>query len=359
MKKLVPFQRLSCVGWLLYGSVCLDVGTVGAAPHHEAEQHAAYRVVNLGTLPGGDGSGARAINDLGHVVGSVDYPDGTKRPFLFRQGRMREIPVPPEFRDAGAYAINNADVILGCYENSPEIDEEIPFIYRDGITTPLAEYTGDPRFFGAALNDAGHIAGAVSIPAMNRNDAAVFRDGTIVYVAAPAGTFGSQAETINSRSVIAGEANGTASQMAFLSFDGVVLPLSPAGQHSFANDINDRNEVVGISYFPMIGGRAALYSGGAVINLGTLDGLEYSEARAINNHGVIVGYARGNGISRAFIYDSESMVDLNTLIRHNSGWMLLEAHDINNRGQIVGWGRYHGVYRAFLLLPIKQAENGD
>src|SRR5688500_3495735 len=99
MKTRIRLQTLSLLAWLLYGLVCLDARTGGAAPRREAERRVAYRVVNLGTLPGGDASAARAINDLGHVVGGSTTAEGTTRPFLFRDGRIREIPVPPEFRD--------------------------------------------------------------------------------------------------------------------------------------------------------------------------------------------------------------------------------------------------------------------
>ena len=45
------------------------------------------------------------------------------------------------------------------------------------------------------------------------------------------------------------------------------------------------------------------------------------------------------------------MVDLNTLLPADSGWVLLSANAINDAGQIVGEGTLDGEPRAFLLTP--------
>ena len=50
---------------------------------------------------------------------------------------------------------------------------------------------------------------------------------------------------------------------------------------------------------------------------------------------------------------SRRMVDLNTLLPLNSGWVLMEANDINDNGQITGYGLHNGVGRAFRLSPYK------
>lgn len=43
------------------------------------------------------------------------------------------------------------------------------------------------------------------------------------------------------------------------------------------------------------------------------------------------------------------MVDLNSLIDPNSGWILQDATAINDNGQIAGFGLFNGQTRAFLL----------
>ena len=90
-------------------------------------------------------------------------------------------------------------------------------------------------------------------------------------------------------------------------------------------------------------------------DLGTLGGSE-SYAYAVNSSGQIVGESYGSSFSslHAFVYRGSSMVDLNTLIPPNSGWVLKEATDINDLGQIVGNGYYGGFNRAFLLTPVPE-----
>jgi len=103
-----------------------------------------------------------------------------------------------------------------------------------------------------------------------------------------------------------------------------------------------------------------VWSGGSNVTLiQTLGGLQ-SEARAINDHGTIVGMAslvsneRHAIIADAGAEDSSGMIpvtDLNTLISAGSGWVLSGATAINAVGQIIGQGTYLGEPHAFLLTP--------
>ncbi|MBC8203712.1 MAG: hypothetical protein H8E91_07780, partial [Planctomycetes bacterium] len=77
-------------------------------------------MIDLGTF-GGDESRAYAINDLGHVVGQAQYPDGSMHGFVWMDGEM--------------YDLNNYIV--------PDIDITITNakgINNDGLISALAEY---------------------------------------------------------------------------------------------------------------------------------------------------------------------------------------------------------------------------
>ena len=129
---------------------------------------------------------------------------------------------------------------------------------------------------------------------------------------------------------------------------------------SYANAINNQGQVVGGAYtntgdssIP----HAFFYSGGKVLDLGTLGG-PASGAWGINKAAQIVGDAQitpGDlfGAHHAFLYSGGQMANLNSLLPPNSGWTLTEAVSINDAGQIVGVGTLNGQDRAFRLTPVR------
>jgi probable HAF family extracellular repeat protein len=118
-----------------------------------------------------------------------------------------------------------------------------------------------------------------------------------------------------------------------------------------AYGINDNGQVVGDS-----DGQAALWDSTTLsyTDLRTLGG-STSRAYGINNRGQVVGhsYTTGNAADHAFIWDGNTMIDLNTLLDSSIGWYDLEvAYDINNSGEIVGWGYNSQMQeQGFLLTP--------
>ena len=80
-------------------------------------------------------------------------------------------------------------------------------------------------------------------------------------------------------------------------------------------------------------------------------------AEHINNHGQIVGTVSDdlsvrNPEQHAVLWSGGKVGDLNTLIPANAGWVLEDARAINEHGQIVGRGTYRGAEHAFLLTPL-------
>ena len=84
----------------------------------------------------------------------------------------------------------------------------------------------------------------------------------------------------------------------------------------------------------------AAYSGGTMIDLGTLGGTD-SWAFGINNNGQIVGGSyTASGQDHAFLYSGGTMTDLGTL----PGGAYSRASGINNNGQIVGYSQTGSNY---------------
>jgi probable HAF family extracellular repeat protein len=226
-----------------------------------------------------------------------------------------------------------------------------PVSFQSGSAVDLAPL---PVAMGAAhaVNDSGAIAGWV----VDGGFKAVLWSGGSRYDVP--GVF-SRGFAVNNGGVVTGTYYNLADNTlrAFTWSVGAASPTvlaSLGGGTSEGNGINDQGDVVGDSYratsFDEI---AALWpSAGPVVDLGTLGG-STSSARDINNHRQIVGYALNSaGAPRAFLSDGGApMVDLNTLLEADSGWVLLSANAINDAGQIVGEGTLNGEPRAFLLTP--------
>lgn len=223
-----------------------------------------------------------------------------------------------------------------------------PVTFQAGSAVDLAPLTltGAAR----AVNASGAIAGWVFD---NGVKAVVWSNGTAAVVPA---TY-AQAFALNNVGMITGTFfNSDNTLRAFTWSAGGTPNVLPSlgGFTSEGNGINEQGDVVGDSYRSMSFDEIAVLwpAYGPLVELGTFGG-PASSARDINNQGQIVGYAlEASGSPRAFLSEAGApIVDLNTLLPPDSGWVLLSANAINDAGQIVGEGTFNGEPRAFLLTP--------
>jgi probable HAF family extracellular repeat protein len=136
----------------------------------------------------------------------------------------------------------------------------------------------------------------------------------------------------------------------------VDLGVLPGTSSSEAHSVNDSGQVTGDSFMAGSGQhRAFFYSGGQLVDIGTLGGNDM-RAAAINSSGAVVGTADGN---RAFLYHDGVLQNLGTL----PGDAFSNANDINDAGIIVGGSsggtstdipgpRHAFIYRDGVMLDI-------
>lgn len=256
--------------------------------------------------------------------------------FMLQIGVMKPLPTLGGINGYAA-GTNNLGQIAGWAENTTRDStctgvqklqfKPVFWTVRDGHIHQLPTLPGDLDGAATAANDLGQIVGITgrcdqAVGRYTAIHAVIWHDGTVTNLGIGPPAFGRAWNTptaINNRGAVVGFANtaggdpGALHPEAFLwTRDGGVTKLGflPGDTFSFANGINDRGQVVGLS-----GGGAS----------GT----------------------------RGVIWQNGHMIDLNSLVLRGSHLYLTAANDINDRGAITGQAKLEGSTQtpAFLAVP--------
>lgn len=269
-------------------------------------------------------SAAISISNNNHIVGWADRSDGVIHAFIL-------VPVGGQFfSDLNADGINDLMIDLGTLTSNSD---------------PVSSATG--------VNDVGQVTG-------------------YSYVAPGTGSAGYHAFLVTPLDTD-GDGVGDEWFVGVNGVNTLMQDLGTLnGTNSWGRDINDAGDVVGESDIDVATGehytQAFLYRNGSMVALGTLrtDRTRgFSAASAINTQGTVVGWAENDRRQRrAFLYENGQMIDLNTLAFERNdkgnatpaGLILTEARDINEDGVIVGWGTVgtseDALTVGFLLNPV-------
>jgi uncharacterized membrane protein len=322
----------------------------------------AYRqVMDLGALEGRPDSRAYSINDKGQIVGECSY-NGFPRACLFdSSGGGANIKLSSN--ESVAYSINNNGRIVGSIDRNGVTPNACIFDSSGGEHNIYIGTDTYKRGQASSINGKGQIVGIYYDSYYER---ACLFDSTGGGANILLGGSFSHANCINNNNLIVGYEYSNACIFDPAGPEGnilhdILLGTLPNYRISQAMFVNNNNQIVGAAYmnsFYSPDCHACLFDstgGHANIDLGALNGSDYSVAWCINDIGQIVGTAYdGYSTNRACLFDSSGQgnnIDLNTLIDQSSGWILKEARSINNNGWIVGQGVHNGQTRAFLLTP--------
>ena len=172
-----------------------------------------------------------------------------------------------------------------------------------------------------ALNESGGVVGWSETAAGSRH-AFLWVNGTLQDLGALEGGT-SLASAMNEPGQVAGTSQAADGSHAVLWSDGVLRDLGPGDGTPL---LNVRGEVVWTA-----GGRALLWDGTQVVDLGSLGGSSTTPS-AINNRGQVVGQsATASGQAHAFLWQDGAIQDLGTL-----GGPWSQAAGINESGAVSG-----------------------
>jgi probable HAF family extracellular repeat protein len=316
--------------WLVALFLSFAATLVSAAPK------AAWTIVDVGQL-GDGGSRATVINERGDVAG-ISFKDLFNHTFLYKDGQLTDIGLPPGGPGAEVEGINNrGDMVI-------EGNNQHVFLWSRGNWTELP-FIGQPN----DINNAGAIVGAYNVGAANIPHAFMYQDGIFHDLGLDGGT-ATVAWAINDAGTIAGTkySNGFSTTHAFIYQNGGFKDLGTlGGNSSSAADINASGTVVGASQTADGNFVAMIYDAGGMRPLFNAPGS--SSAVAVNDRGTVVGtYAQGS-----FMYQDGVLTNLNTLPEvQAAGWIRLFPQEINNRGWIVGFGQHADFsVTGFVLMP--------
>lgn len=335
-----------------------------------------YTVTDLGVLAGDSTSAGLSVNSQGHVVGCsgappyvCPNPNLPPAGFVWNQQAGIQALNPPAGQDfSSPFAINDLDEVVGY--SSATMNGATQFhavMWSDGTVRGLGTLFpkcggGVCSTFAEAISQNELVTGCAGVPPYGNTHAFLWNQKRGMLDLGTLGYGDSCGVAVNNNGAVAGWLNDIA--FATIGFfwtpaDGMqqIYPLPGADYVSPATGINSSNQVVGQTAY--VGGdftyfHAYLWSKGkGMTDLGVLgSGPASSQAQAINDNSQVVGWSG----SSAFIWSQEQgMVDLNTLIDPNSGWVLNSANSITNNGLIAGSGMINGESHAFLLTPKTSA----
>lgn len=302
---------------------------------------------------------ATAINNLGHVTGTVTAAGGEilDFPFLFN-GDQTGSGGGFGNHTAFAYALNDKDQVVGTAATSvpvgtfPVLSEA--YLYSAGGTTINLDGRSGGVSAAYGINNSGLVTGSWStgtcqveynlgcgsLDGLGDTHAFLY-NGQMNDLGTLGGNF-SEGRGINGHGVIVGGSNTVASgpNHLFRYQGGKMFDLGMMrGQPTEGTAVNNRGQIIGT------GAGGFLFSNGHYQAIPPLPGGTYMTPQGIDDYGIVAGTCDvpGGGPTHACVYAARRVWDLNLFVSPGQN-LLTSAPGINNSGQIVAQGLDGQVY---------------
>lgn len=286
--------------------------------------------VTPGVLPGFTNSGARDVNDRDQVAG-WSYrlePTARARAWRWSDGRLTDLgALAGPGADTFARGINDRGQVVGSTSmpGGPP-GSTVGFLWQDGRMEVLGTF--EEPFYPAAVDDRGRVVGFGGPGGLR---AAIWQDGTVTTLPAPAGCALTSAEALNERGTVVGTCYPTTGERYSLLWRGAGRSVHALEVSMEVLDVDDRGWLAGRDKTT---GRATLWApqrrgGWRAIDLG----VEQSWARA---------FARPGEVALTGFVDSGAGTRRHALLWRRGGLTVLpggqdyEAVAANRRGHVVG-----------------------
>ena len=352
-------------------------------------------LIDIGALPGVNGSIPNAINASGAIAGISENgfidPDTGFAEYngvVWQDGQIVNLGT---FGGAFSYAgdINDAGQVAGfaltttpdsfdlgdlCF-NNPFATQMLAFIWQGGTPQNLGTL-GGPDSCAYYINQLGHVAG------MSFTDSTItpstgfptthpflWNGKHMLDVGSLGGTLalGADLVPLNDRGEMTGFSNlagdATFHPFVWTKSEGMQDLGTLGGDNGSSNSINNGGMIVGAADLPGSQAHDAFLwtKKAGMKDLGTQDGDPCSHALSINSGGQIVGGSSDcSNFLHAFLWEKGgTMIDLNNFVPPGFGVTLTMATFISDNGKISVQAVYsNGDTHAALLVPCDTKDNG-
>lgn len=284
-----------------------------------------------------------AINNLGHVAGSVEV-NGTERGFLWTpEGGTQLLPMPPGGIRMQATGINDLDHVCGWMDDWAA-QEVKAFLWDGSDFTFIRSPYPNSRIEALDVNNRDQVVGRINSGGLH---AFIWESGTLTELDSVVGVPQPRMAAINDDSVMIGYAGtGGITHAWVLDHDGVHWLPEDGLAETTADGLSNWADVVGFG-LPDGAGDAVgvVWDEPSVHLISASVGFSDAFCRAINNAGRVVGdYYSNAGARYGFVWQSGAVHRLDQL----SGISVGASLDINQFGQVVAYGGIGAV----VLTPV-------